>query len=136
MGRPQSRHVKVDPTNPLGAGQCDLCGRWWQLRELRPQQEWAGTHLYTFYSMRCRECWDIPQEQLRTIILPPDPPPLLNARVPNFAYEEQTVRIVQRGSSDPLAFPNANPPWNSGPQYVRSLQGGQIPRILQLLTSS
>jgi len=31
---------------------------------------------------------DVPQEQLRTIILPPDPPPILNARPPNFAYEE------------------------------------------------
>ena len=25
---------------------------------------------------------------MRTIILPPDPPPILNARVPNFEYEE------------------------------------------------
>ena len=39
--------------------------------------------------MVCRDrCFDIPNEQLRTIILPPDPPPILNARVPNFAYAE------------------------------------------------
>lgn len=126
MSRAQSKYVKVDPTNPEGAGECDLCGRWYQLRTLRPQHEWAGTHLYTFQSLRCDQCYDVPQEQLRTIILPPDPPPLLNARVPNFAYEEQTVRIVQFGS--------ATGP--GGPQTVRSTQGiAKQVRIIQLLTS-
>lgn len=33
-------------------------------------------------------CFATPNEQLRTIILPPDPPPILNARVPDYAYEE------------------------------------------------
>lgn len=133
MGRPQSNYVKVDPGNPEGAGQCDLCGRWYQLRTLRAQQQWAGTHLYTFYSLRCQECWDVPQEQFRTIILPPDPPPLTNARVPNFAYEEQTVRIIQ--FADPTISP-AELPWGEGPQLMRCDQSGEIPRVLQYPTSS
>lgn len=138
MGRPQSKHVPVDATNPLAAGSCDLCGRWWPLRSLRPQTIWAGQSLYSYLSLRCIECWDVPNPQLRTIILPPDPPPVLNARVPNFAYEEQTVRITQYGNPayNKFAFPNSNPPWNAGPQMVRCLQGGAVARILQLNTSS
>jgi hypothetical protein len=50
---------------------------------------WGGTHLYNQRLLVCYDkCYDTPQEQLRTIILPPDPPPILNARPPNFAVEE------------------------------------------------
>jgi len=129
MSRRQANHVRVDPSNPEGAGECDLCGRWYQLRDLRQQSEWAGTHIYTFNSLRCEECLDVPNEQLRTIILPPDPPPLQNSRVPNFAYEEQTVRVTEYNAPK-------NPPWGAGPATVRCLQDGSTPRILQYLTSS
>lgn len=134
MGRPQANHVIVDPSNPQAAGQCDLCGRWYQLRTLRPQAEWAGNHLYTFESRRCRECWDKPQEQFRTIILPPDPPPLPNARVPNFAYEEQTTRIVQFAGRN--IYREQSEAYGSGPQLTRCDQTGMVPRTLQYLTSS
>lgn len=140
MGRPQSRYVRVNTNNPEAAGECDRCGRWFQLRSLTWQYEWAGTHLYNTGKYVCTEggCLDIPQEQLRTIILPPDPPPLMNVRPPNFAYEEQTARIIQRGGAPftQFALPASQPPWNAGPQRIRSLQGGTMPRIIQLNTSS
>lgn len=129
MSRRQSNYVRVDPSSPSGAGQCDLCGRWFNLRDLRQQSEWAGTHIYIFNSLRCEECLDVPNEQLRTIILPPDPEPLQNSRVPNFAFEEQTVRITEYNAPK-------NPPWGAGPQTIRCLQDGSMPRILQYLTSS
>ena len=131
MGRPQSKYVRVDATSPEGAGQCDRCGRWFQLRSMTFQYEWAGTHLFNTGKLVCTEggCLDVPQEQFRTIILPPDPPPLINSRVPNFAYEEQTVRIIQFGG------PNA-PPWGAGPEMVRATQSGEQERVLQYLTSS
>ena len=129
MSRPQSNHVRVDPSNPSGAGQCDRCGRWWNHENLEWQFQWSGTHLYNVRVLVCRECLDVPQEQLRTIILPPDPPPLLNARVPNFAYEEMTPRITQ------FAGPK-EPPWGAGPQTIRCTQGGEQARVLQYLTSS
>jgi hypothetical protein len=134
MGRPMSRFTVVDPRNPLAAGQCDLCDGWYPLRSLRKQVQWAGTHLYSFNSLRCYKCWDIPQEQLRTIILPPDPAPLPNTRVPNFAYDNQTVRLTQRGGRayEQPFFPFADPPWNAGPERLRALQGGTIARIIQL----
>ena len=59
-------------------------------------------------------------------MLPPDPLPILNARVPNYAYEEQTVRIVEYNSPD-------NPPWGAGPQLIRCLEDGETTRILQYI---
>jgi hypothetical protein len=129
MSRPQSKHVRVNPNNPSAAAECDLCGRWYNLVDLKFNMEWSGTHIYNTGSLRCRECLDVPQEQWRTIVLPPDPPPVLNARVPNFDYEEQTTRITQ------FAGPNA-PPYGAGPQMLRCTQTGEQARVLQYLTSS
>lgn len=36
----------------------------------------------------CDTCYDTPQEQLRAIVLPPDPTPVINARVENFLTDE------------------------------------------------
>ena len=88
MSRRQSLHVIVDSGNPEAAGQCDRCGIWYQLRQLDWQWDWSGTQLFNKRILVCSTCNDRPQEQLRTIILPPDPPPILNARPPNFAVEE------------------------------------------------
>jgi len=131
MSRPQSRHVRVNAQNPEAAAQCDRCGRWFNRSDLAWQFEWAGSHLYNKQILVCvsGNCLDVPQEQFRTIILPPDPPPVINARVPNFAYEEQTVRIVEYNAPK-------NPPWGAGPQLIRCLQDGSTPRILQYSTSS
>ena len=73
-------------------------------------------------------CLDVPQEQLKTILLPPDPMPLLNARVPSFAYEEQTPIIAQ--------FAGAQPPWGAGPEMILCDETGEIAFVLQYLTSS
>lgn len=128
MDRPHGR-ARVDTRNPQAFGQCDLCGFWFNLDDMRDQMEWAGTRLYNTGSKRCDSCLDKPFEQFRTIILPPDPPPLQETRVPNLAYEEQTVRITQYAGL-------GEPPWGAGPATIRCLQNGITPRILQFLTSS
>ena len=93
--------------------------------------EWAGTHLYKTGALVCTTvgCLDVPQEQLRTIILPVDPPPIMNSRVPNFAYEEQTVLIAQ--FSGPM-----EPPQGAGPQLLLCDQTGEVALVMQYLTSS
>ena len=60
--------------------------------------QWAGVKLQTFNMLVCRTCWDRPQEQLRTIIIPPDPIPVLNPRperyttiVPSFMATESST---------------------------------------------
>lgn len=86
--RPHGKYAAVDATNPEAFAQCDRCGFWYNRSDLVWQDQWSGTHLYNIGQLVCRRnCYDKPFEQLRTIILPPDPPPVLNARPPNFAYE-------------------------------------------------
>lgn len=41
--------------------------------------------------------YDTPQRQLGTIILPPDPVSILNARIEPYSIDEQTYRITQTG---------------------------------------
>ena len=127
--RPHGR-AQVDPNDPRAFGQCDRCGHWFNLRDLQWQFEWGGTRTFNTRVLVCtgNNCLDVLQEQLRSIILPPDPLPVLNARVPDFAYEEQTVRITQYGYN--------NPPWGAGPQMIRCDQSGTVPRILEFNTSS
>ena len=87
--RPHGKYASVSTTSPEAFAQCDRCGFWYNRSKLVWQNQWAGTHLFNTGSLVCQDrCYDIPQEQLRTIILPPDPPPVINSRVPDFAYEE------------------------------------------------
>jgi len=115
MADPQPKYARVNENNPEGWAQCDRCGFWYNRSDLVWQYEWAGMQLYNTGNLVCisgNNCYDTPQEQLRTIILPPDPPPIVNARVPNFAYEEYTtIQLNIRGSGRPGA-----PPWGAGPQ--------------------
>lgn len=132
MSRPQSKYVRVDPSSPQAAGQCMRCGFWYPLRTLVAQDVWAGQKLFSAQLLVCttgNRCYDFPNEQLRTIVLPPDPPPIPNARVPDFAYEENTVRVTQYSGP-------GEPPYGAGPQMLRCLQNGEQVRILQYLTSS
>lgn len=128
--RPTGR-ARVDVNDPRAFGICDRCGFLFQLSELQWQYQWAGMQLTNTRVLVCTgvNCLDVPNPQLRTIILPSDPIPVLNARVPNYAYEEQTVRIIQAGDQK-------GPPWAAGPQMIRCTQDGLTPRVLQYDTSS
>ena len=81
----RSGRAHTDSSNPEAFGVCDRCGIWENFRNLHWQYEWAGTHLYNKYLLFCESCLDVPQEQLRTLILPPDPLPIQYARVEAFA---------------------------------------------------
>ena len=126
--RPHGR-ARVNPTAPEAQAQCDLCSEWFNLVDLKFQYIWTGTHLQNIRSLRCYRCLDVPNEQYRTLILPPDPMPVLNARVPDFEYEEQTVMVTQFGG--PM-----EPPWGAGPAMIMCDQSGELPLLLQYTTSS
>ena len=137
MADPLPKYARVDAQNPESFQQCDRCGFWRNRSDLVWQYEWAGMHLYSKGILVCSDrCYDIPQEQLRTIILPPDPPPIVNARVPDFDYEEQTVIQLQVGN--PSGINNKQPPWSAGPQMQLTNQDGtswliyQYPDIVQI----
>lgn len=87
--RPHGKYAVVNPNNPEAFAQCDRCGFWYNRSALSFQTAWAGQHIYSVQVLVCSRCFDTPNEQLRTIILPPDPPPIVNARPPNLTYEEE-----------------------------------------------
>lgn len=96
MSRPHGR-ATVDPSSPHAFGVCSRCGFWYQHNELVWQWDWRGFGLQNLRLLVCRSCEDIPQQQLRAIVLPPDPPPIMNARVEPFDVDETDYRVTMDG---------------------------------------
>lgn len=72
--------ARVNIRNPEAMGQCDRDGVWYPLSRLFHQFQWAGAELIDTGFLVCQRCLDIPQEQNRVLILPPDPVPRANPR--------------------------------------------------------
>ena len=56
----------------------------YQFNQLRFQFDWRGAALENIRILVCDRCNDTPQEQLRAIIVPADPTPVINARTQDF----------------------------------------------------
>jgi len=76
--------ARVSSTNPQAAGVCDRCGFVYSHSDLKWQFDWRGVALQNIRMLVCNTCYDTPQEQLRAIVIPADPTPIMNARVENF----------------------------------------------------
>jgi hypothetical protein len=82
----------VDPKNPQAAGICDRCNLVYNLKDLVWEQAWRGNELTrTGFRVCTRTCLDTPFEQDRPLYLPPDPPPVDQPRVPNYAVQEGNI---------------------------------------------
>jgi len=86
--------AKVSTRNPEAFAICDNCGFLYNHSELRWQFQWAGNKLVNMRQLVCRRCNDIPQTQLRAIILPADPMPVQNPRVNNWEAAETNYRTT------------------------------------------
>lgn len=73
--RPHGRAI-VSVSNPSALGVCDRCGFLFNLPRLDWQYQWAGSQLQNLRLRVCDDCMDKPQEQIRAIIIPPDPVPV------------------------------------------------------------
>ncbi len=91
--RPHGR-AKVSTRNPEAFAICDNCGFQYNHSELRWQFQWAGNKLVNLRQLVCRRCNDLPQTQLRAIVLPADPMPVMNPRVPNYQQAETDYRAT------------------------------------------
>jgi hypothetical protein len=89
--RPHGR-AKVSTRNPEAFAICDNCGFLYQHSELRWQLQWAGNKLVNLRQLVCRRCNDIPQTQLRAIVIPADPMPVMNPRVQNYQQASTDYR--------------------------------------------
>lgn len=75
-------------SRPSAFGVCQRCGIWYNRRELRPQYDWRGASLANLFIFVCPHCYDTPQAQLRSIVLPADPVPVVFPLVEPFVQDE------------------------------------------------
>ena len=86
--RPKPKYARVDPGNPRAFATCDRCGMLANLKDLMWDREWSGTQIINRRYLVHAHCYTVPNETLRTIVLPPDPEPILNARPENYGVDE------------------------------------------------
>jgi hypothetical protein len=80
---------------------CDRCGFRYNHVNLRWQFDYRGAGLQNLRILVCNRCEDEPQEQLRSIVLPPDPIPVMNARVQDFVDAESDYMGLSGSTPDP-----------------------------------
>lgn len=90
----RSGRARTSPSNPQAFAVCDRCGIWHNFVDLQWQFDWRGAALQNLRLLVCRECLDTPQEQLRAIVVPADPTPIVQARVEPFAADETDYHTV------------------------------------------
>lgn len=78
-------HAEISRVNIRPLGVCDRCGFTYNRDRLQWQYQWAGAKEMNQKILVCRSCMDQPQTQLKTLRIPPDPSPILNARPGEFA---------------------------------------------------
>jgi len=92
--------AQTSTRNPRAFGVCDRCGIWYNHDRLQWQYQWGGASLYNKRILVCNTCLDVPQQQLRAIIVPADPTPIMNPRTQDFSAAETNVRITQGNTTN------------------------------------
>ena len=90
----QAGRARTSAKNPQAHAICDRCGFRYNHVDLRWQFDWRGTSLQNIRLLVCNSCYDEPQNQLRAIVLPADPMPIVNPRVQDFVTAETNNRTT------------------------------------------
>lgn len=90
----RSGRARTSARNPRAFGVCDRCALWYNHQNLKWQYDWAGASLINKRILVCDTCYDTPQNQLRAIILPADPTPIVNPRVEPYLWDSTDYRQV------------------------------------------
>lgn len=90
----RSGRARTSPSSPRAFAVCDRCALWYNHYQLKWQYDWAGASLVNKRLLVCRTCYDEPQEQLRSIVIPADPVPIVNPRIEPYAWDEIDHRQV------------------------------------------
>jgi hypothetical protein len=99
----QSGRARTSSRNPQAHGICDRCGFRYNHVDLKWQFDWAGASLINKRLLVCNPCNDQPQQQLRAIIVPADPMPIINPRIQDFV----TAETNNRYTSSQILVPSA-----------------------------
>jgi hypothetical protein len=114
--------AKVSSKNPQALGVCDRCGIWYNHKDLAWQFDWGGASLINKRILVCRPCNDIPQNQLRAIVLPADPTPIINPRT-EFITSDEVDQLAESGTNT-IDFTTGLPVVN--PVYVVTQDGQNV----------
>jgi hypothetical protein len=99
----QAGRARTSSRAPQAHAICDRCGFRYNHVDLRWQFDWAGASLINKRILVCNRCYDTPQEQLRAIVVPADPVPILNPRIEYFVADESNNRTTSgQNSVDPI----------------------------------
>ena len=90
----RSGRARTTPSNPRAFGVCDRCGMWYNSGTLNWQFDWRGATLQNTRILVCNICNDDQQQQLRAIVIPADPVPIMNPRVQDFVAASSNQRTT------------------------------------------
>lgn len=91
-----SGRARTSAKKPQAHAICDRCGFRYNFVDMQWQVDWRGPTIQNLRILVCKACYDKPQEQLRAIVLPADPEPIINARVQDFELAETNFRSLSR----------------------------------------
>ncbi len=92
--RPHGR-AQISARAPRALAVCDRCGFLYNLDRLSWQWDWQfGPRLFNLRILVCESCYDTPQESGRTIVLPPDPIPVMNTRPEDYVNADNPVSYL------------------------------------------
>jgi len=90
----RSGRARTSASSPQAFAVCDRCGIWYNHVNLRWQFDYRGATLQNIRLLVCNTCYDTPQSQLRAIVLPADPVPIINPRVEPYVWDSTDRRQV------------------------------------------
>ena len=97
--RPHPRRARTNASAPEAWASDDKSGFVGNQRDLCWQYEWAGTKLINKRVLCFPDQLDIPNRQLGSIILPPDPVSIPNARPEPYPIDELWERMMESGKN-------------------------------------
>ena len=91
----QAGRARTSAKSPQAHAICDRCGFRYNHVDLRWQFDWRGTSLQNIRLLVCSSCTDEAQQQLRAIVIPADPVPIVNPRIQDFRVAETDYIYAQ-----------------------------------------
>ena len=91
--------ARTSSRNPQAHAICDGCGFRFNHVDLQWQYDYRGGELANLRILRCRDCTDVPQQQLRSFVIPADPVPIQNPRPQDFVAASSSYRYTSGQNS-------------------------------------
>ena len=98
----RSGRARTNANAPEAFGVCARCGIWYNRDSLQNQMEWRGSTIMPLYIFVCRDCYDVPQTQLRAIVIPADPVPIKFPLVEPYTYDSSDTMSLAPAPIDPI----------------------------------